>query len=60
MAATINAMNPMQNGNRHELQSIRPGGTWRESLWIQYSNGQAGETPARVNRKAGPKKGKSR
>ncbi len=60
MAATINAMNPMQNGNRHELQSIRPGGTWRESLWIQYSNGQAGETPARVNRKTGRKNGGSR
>ncbi len=36
MAATINALNPMPRGSRPELQSIPPGGTWRESFWIHH------------------------
>ena len=36
MAATINALNPMKNGRWHPVQSIVPGGTWRESFWIHY------------------------
>lgn len=37
MAATINALNPLADGTRHEVADIPPGGTWRESFWIQCS-----------------------
>ena len=35
MAGITNAMNLAQKGLYKELQSIPPGGTWRESFWIQ-------------------------
>ena len=35
MAGITNAMNLSQKGLYKELQSIAPGGTWRESFWIQ-------------------------
>jgi aldose 1-epimerase len=34
MAAMTNALNLTQKGLYKELQSITPGGTWRESFWI--------------------------
>ena len=34
MAAITNALNLTQKGLYKELQSIAPGGTWRESFWI--------------------------
>ena len=34
MAAMTNALNLTQKGLYKELQSIPPGGTWRESFWI--------------------------
>ena len=34
MAAITNALNLAQKGLYKELQSIAPGGTWRESFWI--------------------------
>lgn len=37
MAATINALNPLPDGTRHEVSDIPPGGTWRESFWILLS-----------------------
>jgi aldose 1-epimerase len=37
MAATINALNPLSDGTRHVVADIPPGGTWRESFWIQFS-----------------------
>jgi aldose 1-epimerase len=35
MAGITDAMNLSQKGLYKELQSIAPGGTWRESFWIQ-------------------------
>ncbi|HLG54570.1 MAG TPA: aldose 1-epimerase [Vicinamibacterales bacterium] len=35
MAAMTNALNLTQKGLYKELQSIPPGGTWRESFWIR-------------------------
>ena len=35
MAGLTDAMNLFQKGLYKELQSIPPGGTWRESFWIQ-------------------------
>ena len=35
MAGITDAMNLSQKGLYKELQSIPPGGTWRESFWIQ-------------------------
>jgi aldose 1-epimerase len=35
MAAITNALNLAHTGVYKELQSIRPGGTWRESFWIR-------------------------
>jgi aldose 1-epimerase len=35
MAGITDAMNLTQKGLYKELQSIAPGGTWRESFWIQ-------------------------
>jgi aldose 1-epimerase len=37
MAAITNAFNLAHAGAYRELQSIPPGGTWRESFWIQPS-----------------------
>jgi aldose 1-epimerase len=37
MAGITDAMNLAQKGLYKELQSIPPGGTWRESFWIQPS-----------------------
>jgi len=37
MAGITNAMNLAQKGMYNELQSIAPGGTWRESFWIRPS-----------------------
>jgi aldose 1-epimerase len=37
MAAPTNALNMAQKGLYKELQSIPPGGTWRESFWIRPS-----------------------
>ena len=37
MAGTINAMNLAAAGRYPELQSIAPGGEWRESYWIEVS-----------------------
>ncbi len=37
MSAITNAFNLAQAGIYKELQSIPPGGTWRESFWIQAS-----------------------
>jgi aldose 1-epimerase len=37
MAAPTNALNMAQKGLYKELQSIAPGGTWRESFWIRPS-----------------------
>jgi len=34
MAAITNALNLAEKGIYKELQSIAPGGTWRESFWI--------------------------
>ena len=34
MAAITNGLNLAQKGIYKELQSIAPGGTWRESFWI--------------------------
>lgn len=41
MAATINALNPLPDGTRHEVADIPPGGTWRESFWIRFSPGHS-------------------
>ena len=35
MAAVTNGMNMAQNGLYKELQSIPPGGEWRESFWVR-------------------------
>ncbi|HKE23341.1 MAG TPA: aldose 1-epimerase [Bryobacteraceae bacterium] len=35
MAAVTNAFNLAHDGAYSELQSVAPGGTWRESFWIQ-------------------------
>jgi aldose 1-epimerase len=35
MSAVTNAFNLAQNGIYKELQSVRPGGEWRESFWIK-------------------------
>jgi aldose 1-epimerase len=37
MAAITNAFNLAQEGKYKELQSIPPGGTWRESFWVSPS-----------------------
>jgi aldose 1-epimerase len=37
MAAMTNATNMAQKGQYKDLQSIPPGGTWRESFWIRPS-----------------------
>jgi aldose 1-epimerase len=37
MAAMTNGMNMAHKGTYKELQSIPPGGTWRESFWIRPS-----------------------
>jgi aldose 1-epimerase len=37
MAAMTNAMNMAQAGTYKELQSIPPGGEWRESFWVRPS-----------------------
>jgi aldose 1-epimerase len=37
MAAITNAMNLAQEGKYSDLQSVPPGGTWRESFWIRAS-----------------------
>ena len=37
MAAVTNAFNLAHEGAYSQLQSIAPGGTWRESFWIQPS-----------------------
>ena len=37
MAAMTNGLNMAQKGLYKELQSIPPGGTWRESFWIRPS-----------------------
>jgi hypothetical protein len=34
MAAITNAMNLAHRGLYKDLQSIAPGGTWRESFWV--------------------------
>jgi hypothetical protein len=38
MAAITNALNLAQKGLYKELQSVPPGGTWRESFWISPRN----------------------
>jgi aldose 1-epimerase len=38
MAGITNALNLAQKGIYQELQSIPPGGTWRESFWIRPKN----------------------
>ena len=37
MSAITNAFNLAHRGIYKELQSIPPGGTWRESFWIETS-----------------------
>jgi aldose 1-epimerase len=37
MAAITNAMNLSQTGLYRELQSVPPGGSWRESFWVRPS-----------------------
>ncbi len=37
MAALTNALNLAHRGQYSELQSIAPGGTWRESFWVRPS-----------------------
>jgi aldose 1-epimerase len=37
MAAITNAMNLSQTGVYRELQSVPPGGSWRESFWVRPS-----------------------
>jgi aldose 1-epimerase len=37
MAAMVNGMNMAQAGTYKELQSIPPGGEWRESFWVKPS-----------------------
>jgi aldose 1-epimerase len=37
MAAISNALNMAHRGQYGELQSIAPGGTWRESFWVKPS-----------------------
>jgi aldose 1-epimerase len=37
MAALTNALNMAHRGQYAELQSISPGGTWRESFWVRPS-----------------------
>jgi len=37
MAATINALNQLPDGSLPPVQSIAPGGTWRESFWIHHA-----------------------
>jgi len=37
MAALTNALNMAHRGQYAELQSIAPGGTWRESFWVRPS-----------------------
>ena len=37
VAGIINALNLAHKGLYHELQSIAPGGVWRESFWIRTS-----------------------
>ncbi len=37
VAGIINALNLAHKGLYHELQSIAPGGVWRESFWISAS-----------------------
>ena len=37
MAAVTNALNLAQRGQYRELQTIPPGGTWRESFWVKPS-----------------------
>ena len=37
MAALTNALNMTHRGQYSELQSIAPGGTWRESFWVRPS-----------------------
>jgi aldose 1-epimerase len=37
MSAMVNAMNMAQTGVYKELQSIPPGGEWRESFWVRPS-----------------------
>jgi len=37
MAAITNAMNLQQAGTYNELQSVLPGGSWRESFWVRPS-----------------------
>jgi aldose 1-epimerase len=37
MAAITNALNLAHKGLYRELQSIPPGGTWRESFWVRPS-----------------------
>ena len=37
MAAMVNGMNMAQTGTYKELQSIPPGGEWRESFWVKPS-----------------------
>ena len=37
MAAITNALNMAQRGLYKELQSIPPGGVWKESFWIRPS-----------------------
>ncbi|HSW49075.1 MAG TPA: aldose 1-epimerase [Bryobacteraceae bacterium] len=37
MVAITNALNLSQRGVYHELQSVPPGGSWRESFWVRPS-----------------------
>jgi hypothetical protein len=37
MAGITNALNMAHRGAYRELQTIPPGGTWRESFWISPS-----------------------
>jgi aldose 1-epimerase len=37
MAAIPNALNMAHRGQYGELQTIAPGGTWRESFWVKPS-----------------------
>jgi aldose 1-epimerase len=37
MVGITNALNLAQKGIYKDLQSIPPGGTWRESFWIRPS-----------------------
>ena len=39
MSAVTNAFNLAHAGLYHELQSIQPGGVWRERFWIKLSSG---------------------